>query len=39
MNDVEIALCVFCEVDTGYEEDKWGIWCYNCHRALRIKWI
>ena len=38
MSAVCVTTCVFCEV-TNIDEDKVGVWCVHCNRALRIKWI
>ena len=38
MNAVCATECVFCDV-TNTDEDQVGVWCVNCHRALRIKWV
>jgi hypothetical protein len=38
MTEVWRALCAFCEVTT-LDDDQWGVWCPQCQRALRIKWV
>ena len=34
---VSISPCVLCEV-TIIDVDQWGVWCPQCHRALKLNW-